>query len=593
MRILISNSDSIGDFVLREPLFTALTQAGHELALVVRSFVAPLARWVAPQAHVIHLGDDPYSPDFDANAASVQGVIDSARTFAPEIYGIIQYQRTVFEEILAESLSGARVFGLDGYLYRGSIDDGLDLRSRMRFDEPVNVSIDSPDLRKNELFCSALLQKKVTLPRPAFPPDAGDSESARARLEQLGLSRGTYWVACVGDGSYRRVRNWNLDGWGAVLSHCVREHGWRLLLVGTPDESQSTEDVRDRMGEARAAAFNVCDSGDGLNTLLSLVGMSAGYIGRDTGPMHIAAAFGKPVLAIFGGGNWPRFTPAAQTGLVFTVPLACAGCNWLCPLPDSYCIKRVPVPDVIAGIDELAGGGVSNLQIRALDPDSILTAQIIRESCATAAEERRKHNAARLQRTGLSEELVKVTAERDRLRPEVEALRQDAATQKLDLEHAAAARAEAEQESNSLAEELANVVAERDSLKTRLDLAWNQQRIQGIDAKRLLAGKDGEKQELVNLVFELKHELEIIENTSLGPAAEASAAVNPDEAGEAAVAAEISICAAFPIAVHRIFAARGHRIREFISMASAAFAMISRRLGSVAIERNRIERNRD
>ena len=169
MRILVINTDSIGDFVLREPLFTALTQAGHELALIVRSAVAPLARWVAPRAHVIHLPDDPYSQYFDANSASVQRVIADARSFAPEICGIVQYQRTVFEELLAESLSGVRTLGIDGYLYQGSVDSGLEPKSRLRLDVPVKVSIDSHELRKNEAFCSALLQKNVTLPQPALP----------------------------------------------------------------------------------------------------------------------------------------------------------------------------------------------------------------------------------------------------------------------------------------------------------------------------------------------------------------------------------------------------------------------------------------
>jgi ADP-heptose:LPS heptosyltransferase len=63
MRILASNPDTLGDMVLRQPMYRALADAGHELLLVVRPSVAPLVRHVAPGASTLLLPAEVYAGD--------------------------------------------------------------------------------------------------------------------------------------------------------------------------------------------------------------------------------------------------------------------------------------------------------------------------------------------------------------------------------------------------------------------------------------------------------------------------------------------------------------------------------------------------
>ena len=63
MRILASNPDTLGDLVLRQPMYRALQDAGHELTLVVRRAVEPLVRYVAPGAKTIVLPAEVYAGD--------------------------------------------------------------------------------------------------------------------------------------------------------------------------------------------------------------------------------------------------------------------------------------------------------------------------------------------------------------------------------------------------------------------------------------------------------------------------------------------------------------------------------------------------
>ena len=167
MRILVSNPDSIGDVVLRQPMYAALSDAGHELLLAIRSFVAPIASLVAPKARTILLESDPYTPDFNPASDDVRRAVEAAREFAPEVYCIAPYQRTEFDELLAESLKGCRTVGMTGALFPGVIDSGLNRQSRIRLDREVPVSIDSHELEKSERLCSELLGRNSPIPASA------------------------------------------------------------------------------------------------------------------------------------------------------------------------------------------------------------------------------------------------------------------------------------------------------------------------------------------------------------------------------------------------------------------------------------------
>ena len=83
---------------------------------------------------------------------------------------------------------------------------------------------------------------------------------------------------------------------------------------------------------------------DSLPILAALIADSALFLGNDTGAMHLAAALDVPIVAIFGGGTWPRFTPTARRGLVLVQPLPCFGCGWDCAFGDTVNPQHIQQP---------------------------------------------------------------------------------------------------------------------------------------------------------------------------------------------------------------------------------------------------------
>lgn len=397
MRILASNPDTIGDLVLRQPLYRALLDAGHELMLVIRPLLEPIVPLVAPGARVIPCAAPVYAGEVEPSDPSLAPVADAARLFDPDVLLVAPFQWTVLEERLAMSLPRSRCVAMTGRLYR---DPGFGPAPPSFIRAGVSVSEDVPETLKNQKLAAAVLERAVSLPDPRLAPTRGQLEAARAELSRLGIEPQSYWVACVGDTPHTAVRNWHVERWASVLSRWAAEHRRRFLFIGAAPEAATARRVRDRMGDQGAAVAEWFGSGDGaLDVLIGLAALSRGYVGRDTGPMHLAAALGRPVLAVFGGGTWPRFLPAAEHSVSITVGVPCAGCGWVCHLSESVCVHEVPAAEVWGAADALERGGITTRTVRVIPPDAALLARIGREGAAAARERLTQVSVAR-RRTG-------------------------------------------------------------------------------------------------------------------------------------------------------------------------------------------------
>jgi ADP-heptose:LPS heptosyltransferase len=379
MRILATNPDTIGDVILRQPMYRALMEAGHELMLLVRPLLTPVVGSVVPGARVATVQANIYDPRMRPSDPALEGVVEEARDFNPDAILVAPYQWTVMSERLSREFPEAKVFAFSGKPFSDP-NHGPARTSELRITNRVEVAEESPEVRKNELMAAAVLGRSESLPDPTLEAAPEHITAADAILARLGYEPGKYWVACVGDTKWTKVRNWQPERWAEVLREWSVRYGRHFLLIGQENEAETARQVRSLMGDRSGAAAEWFGRGDGdLDVLLGLVARSAGYIGRDTGPMHISAAMRKPVLAVFGGGTWPRFVPQVDPSITVTLGVPCAGCNWVCHLPESYCIKDVPVASVLEAVDDLESGRVTQRTVRVLKPDGVLLTRIGRE----------------------------------------------------------------------------------------------------------------------------------------------------------------------------------------------------------------------
>jgi lipopolysaccharide heptosyltransferase II len=117
------------------------------------------------------------------------------------------------------------------------------------------------------------------------------------------------------------LRRWPETHFARVADFLV-EQGFRVVLTGIPAEREIVERVEQAMHER---AFNAVGRLS-LGELLALLARASLVISNDTGPIHLAAAQGAPVIGLYGPNIPTLYGPRSEHGLAFYLGLPCSPC---------------------------------------------------------------------------------------------------------------------------------------------------------------------------------------------------------------------------------------------------------------------------
>ena len=157
-----------------------------------------------------------------------------------------------------------------------------------------------------------------------FPlPDLSKEEAAvAAKLKRAGLPEKKKYVVLV-PGARWETKCWPAEHF-ARLARLLGEEGTYAVLAGGPGE----KDTGLKIKEKAAVPFLLDLTGEtNLRELAALIKNASFYISADTGPLHLAAAMKKPLIALYGPTKPDRTGPyGSAKAAVLTAPLSCAGC---------------------------------------------------------------------------------------------------------------------------------------------------------------------------------------------------------------------------------------------------------------------------
>ncbi len=157
-------------------------------------------------------------------------------------------------------------------------------------------------------------------------------------------------VVALHSGGGWRTKRWPEERFAAVADKIQSQHGAAILLPWGPGEEPDVERIRSNM-KTRA----IIPPSTTLLELAALLRRCSLVVTNDSGPMHIAAAMGTPVVGIFGPTS-PRLQGpyGAKATTVRNESLPCLGCNLVeCPIGNP-CMKELEVQTVLDAIRELA-----------------------------------------------------------------------------------------------------------------------------------------------------------------------------------------------------------------------------------------------
>jgi heptosyltransferase II len=122
--------------------------------------------------------------------------------------------------------------------------------------------------------------------------------------------------------AYGPAKEWPALSYGQLIDLLAERDGTEVVLVGSPSERAKCEEVAaaSKTGAILAAGHT------NIGELIALMSLCDGFIGNDSGCMHIAGALGIPTVAIFGSTNPNRTGPMGPKTRVIYRKLECSPC---------------------------------------------------------------------------------------------------------------------------------------------------------------------------------------------------------------------------------------------------------------------------
>ena len=211
--------------------------------------------------------------------------------------------------------SGARIrAGLDNgrgwFLTRAAHDDGFGARHEIDYWLAVAGSVGAYN------------------PTPRLEVHLTDEDHAwaLAALRRLGRQGPESVVIHPGSGAFSLARRWPAERFAAVANGLARTEGLRpLILYGpAPGEAELAAQIA-----AAVPGSDLLGPAPRPQALAALLERARLFVGNDAGPMHLAAAAGTPIVAVFGPTNdraWGPYPPDSTRHAVVREVLACVPC---------------------------------------------------------------------------------------------------------------------------------------------------------------------------------------------------------------------------------------------------------------------------
>ncbi|MEW5807397.1 MAG: lipopolysaccharide heptosyltransferase II [Acidobacteriota bacterium] len=184
----------------------------------------------------------------------------------------------------------------------------------------------------------------------------GEEERKKASeiLGKEGLpGKDAFPVVVINPGASKPERRWHYERFAELADRLNERLGARIVLTGGNVDREGTGKILAKMTTG-SKALDLTGK-ISIKEFGALLEKSSLFIGNDSGPMHVAAAVGAPVVAIFGPGIPEKTAPFvdAPRYLAITKKFSCAPCRQdffkeCSPAPSGrpYCIEEISVDEV-------------------------------------------------------------------------------------------------------------------------------------------------------------------------------------------------------------------------------------------------------
>ena len=183
------------------------------------------------------------------------------------------------------------------------------------------------------------------IPQPTLKVDEGNQQRL---LQELELDPERPAIGFLPGAEYGPAKLWPLAHYAALAGLLV-ERGFQVWLLG----SGKDRDAAARIAAGLEPVHNLCGRTE-LVDAVDLIALCRAVVSNDSGLMHVAAAVGTPLVALYGSST-PAYTPPlTDRAEVLYLDLDCSPCfKRDCPLGHTQCLTRIDAGQALAAVERL------------------------------------------------------------------------------------------------------------------------------------------------------------------------------------------------------------------------------------------------
>ena len=183
-----------------------------------------------------------------------------------------------------------------------------------------------------------------------------------AKAEEVLRPVGSRPLLMFSIGTKLQANDWGRERWRALMAELGREYaGYALAYTGVPAESEASAFVAEGWREGAggdAVIVNLCGELTPRESAACFARARI-FLGHDSGPMHLAASVGTPVVAVFSARNLPRmWFPYGGQHQVIYHEVDCMGCGLQeCFAEHKRCIYSIAITEVLEAVGRVFAAG--------------------------------------------------------------------------------------------------------------------------------------------------------------------------------------------------------------------------------------------
>lgn len=192
--------------------------------------------------------------------------------------------------------------------------------------------------------------------RLSFRVPSSDTARMMAQLKAMDIDPLRPWVV-LHPGATAPSRRYPPQHWAAVAQQLAERLECPLIFTGNEDEVPLVEQIRREVPGAHSLAGRL-----GLGQLAALIALAPVLVSSNTGPVHIAAGVGTPVVDLYALTN-PQHTPWQVPNRVLFHDVPCRFCyKSVCPEGHQRCLTEVTPERVVDAVMELLDVGAKDVK---------------------------------------------------------------------------------------------------------------------------------------------------------------------------------------------------------------------------------------